>query len=76
MTPSTPKKILKNGHALLKIFFDIFSECVAFFEKIVRWKKNKNLISHKKGYIHFRRPMPASFQKGLGPQKRSFAFFS
>ncbi len=46
MTPS-PKK----WSCPAKIFFTIFSENIAFIEKIVRWKNIQNLISHKKGYI-------------------------
>ncbi len=39
-------------------------------------KNYSNLISHKKGCIHFRHQTPPSLQEGLGPQKQFFAIFS
>ncbi len=59
----------------LNIFSGIFSENVAFHEKIVRWKNSQNLISHIKGYIYFRPQAPPVFKKALGPQKLFFAVF-
>ncbi len=47
-----------------------------FFEKIVGWNNIQNLISHKKGYIHFRRQTLTSLQKRRGPQKWFFVIFS
>ncbi len=67
----SPKKWLCSQ----KIFFPIFSEIAAFFEKIVRWKNIQNLIYHKKGYTHFRRQSPASLQKRHAP-KQFFAILS
>ncbi len=50
-----------------KTFFPIFFKNVAFFGKIVKWKNIQNLISDKKGYIHFRRRTSPSHEKRLGP---------
>ncbi len=58
MTPS-PKK----WSCPRKIFFHIFSKNVAFFEKIVERKNIRNLISHKKGCIHFRCQKPSPFKR-------------
>ncbi len=60
----------------LLIFFVTFWENIAFFEKIVRRKNIQNLISHKKGYIHFPRQTLPSHQNKPGPQKLFFAVFS
>ncbi len=59
-----------------KIFFLIFSKKCCFFRKNVTWENIQNLISHKRGYIHFCRQMPPSLQKRLRPPKRFFAVFS
>ncbi len=56
--------------------FVIFSENIALFETIVRWKTVPNLISNKKAYIHFRRQTSLSLQKVLSPQERFFTVFS
>ncbi len=44
----TKPLLLKNGRIPEKHFFPIFSKNVAFFKKIVKWKKIQNLVSHKK----------------------------
>ncbi len=44
----------KKGHVPQK-FFSPFSRKMSFKKNIVRQKNIKNLISDKKGYIHFRR---------------------
>ncbi len=69
---------LSKKYSCPRIFFflAIFLGNVAFFEKIVIWKNIRNLISHKKGYIHLRRQTSFSPQERLGPQKRFFAVFS
>ncbi len=59
----------------LQNFFPIFSKTVAFFGKIVKWKTIQNLISHKKGYIHFCRQTSPSFKRDLGPETMVLPFF-
>ncbi len=60
-----------------KFFFPLFSGRILLsLKKIVIWKNIWNLISHKKGYIHFRCQTPPSLQEVLGPQKRFFTVFS
>ncbi len=60
-----------------KTFLPIFSKNVSFVEKIVKLKIfNRYPISHRKGYIHFRRQTSPFLQKRLAPQKRFFAAFS
>ncbi len=58
-----------------KIIFLIFSQNVAFFEKIVRWKNIQNLVFHKKGLFIFvaRRSLP--FKRDLG-SGNGFLLFS
>ncbi len=68
--------LLKNGHVPAKFFSPIFSQNVPFYGKIVKWKNIQNFISHKRGYIHFRRQMPPLLHKRLGPQKRFFVVLS
>ncbi len=68
--------LIKNVRISTKLFFASFSENVVFFEKIVKWKNIQNLISHKKGYIHFHHQTPPPFQKRLSPQIGLSSIFS
>ncbi len=64
---------VKNGHIPKKFFLPFSRKMLIFFEKIVRLKNIQNLISHKKGYIDFRRQTRPFLQKGLVPHKISFS---
>ncbi len=68
MIPSSKEMVTSH-----KIFFHIFSENVAFIEKIIRWKNIQNFISHKEGYIHFRRQTLLPL-RDLAPRKRFLLF--
>ncbi len=55
--------------------FVIFSENDTIFKKIVIWRTIRNLISHKKGYIHFCHQTPLPFKRDLA-HRNSFSPFS
>ncbi len=71
----TQISLFKNGRVPQKFLFVIFFENVAFLEKNVKWKNIQNLVSHKKGYIHFRCQTSPSLQKGFG-LRNGFSPFS
>ncbi len=57
------------------VFSPFSPKMLLFSKKLLKWKNIENLISHKRGFNHFRRQMSHSPQKRLRPQKRFFTVF-